>query len=337
MGLLLAFSLAVTADTEEGPYTYTVAGNQATITAFSQAYSGALSITNTLGGHSVTTIGEGAFFGCTSLTSVTIPSSVTAIGDYAFSACSSLTNIVVEPANLAYTSVDGVLFDMTQTTLIQCPGGKSGAYTIPSSVTVIGIGAFADCASLTGVTVPSSVITIGYEAFSGCLNLTRVTTPASVTTIGDSAFKLCTSLASVTIPASATTIGQAAFFNCTSLQRVYFARTPPSVGEYAFGGIVPTPTLYYLPDYASSWPSTFADCDTKLWNPVFTKTAITDGVISCTVTGSPPIPIALEATTNLAVGPWVRLCTTNLTDNSIILRDPASTNYPARFYRIIGP
>ena len=52
--------------------------------------------------------------------------------------CTSLTAITVDAANPAYSSVDGVLFDKSQTTLLQYPDGKAGAYTIPDSVTSIG-------------------------------------------------------------------------------------------------------------------------------------------------------------------------------------------------------
>jgi len=38
----------------EGDYTYTVSGTNATITSFNSSYSGALSITNSLGGYPVT-------------------------------------------------------------------------------------------------------------------------------------------------------------------------------------------------------------------------------------------------------------------------------------------
>ena len=76
---------------QEGHYTYTVTNGQAMITRFDQAYSGALSITNTLGGYPVTSIGQWAFSHCASLTAVTIPDSVTYIGANAFSPCTSLT------------------------------------------------------------------------------------------------------------------------------------------------------------------------------------------------------------------------------------------------------
>ena len=46
--------------------------------------------------------------------------------------------MTVDTNNPAYSSVDGVLFNKSQTTLIQCPGAKTGSYTIPNSVTSIG-------------------------------------------------------------------------------------------------------------------------------------------------------------------------------------------------------
>jgi hypothetical protein len=40
-----------------------------------------------------------------------------------------------------------------RTTLIRCPGGTAGTYTIPDSVTRIEIDAFSDCAHVTEITV----------------------------------------------------------------------------------------------------------------------------------------------------------------------------------------
>ena len=77
----------------EGPYNYTIQDGKASITDFDSSFSGALSITNELGGYPVTTIGDNAFCGCTSLTSVTIPASVTTIGDGVFSGCTSLASV----------------------------------------------------------------------------------------------------------------------------------------------------------------------------------------------------------------------------------------------------
>lgn len=120
----------------------------------------------------VTTIGERAFYGCNSLTSVTIPNSVTSIGDFMFYYCRNLTAINVAEDNEVYSSINGVLFDKSVTTLIKYPGGKSGKYIIPSSVKTIGNHAFAWCTNLQSAEIPLSVTSIGKAAFYYCRPLT---------------------------------------------------------------------------------------------------------------------------------------------------------------------
>ena len=137
------------------------------------AFRGCIGLTNVTISDSVTDIGSDAFYHCSSLANVVIPGSVTNIAYGAFSGCTSLLAINVDVGNSRYASVDGVLFNKSRTTLIQCPGGKTGNYTIPSSVISIGGEAFYSCTSLTSVTIPSSVIHIGY-AFGSCTSLQRV-------------------------------------------------------------------------------------------------------------------------------------------------------------------
>ena len=189
-----------------------------------QAFSSCKSLSSITIPSFLTSIGHYAFTDCTSLSSIDIPSSVTTIGVRVFEGCNSLSAINVNTENAYYKSVDGVLFNKEGTTLICCPGGKSGDYTIPSSVTSIGMYAFYKCKSLSSVIIPSSVTSIDIAVFQECTSLSSITIPSSVTSIGGNAFNSCKSLTSVTIPSSVTSIGINAFFFCTNLKNLYVLR-----------------------------------------------------------------------------------------------------------------
>jgi len=129
---------------------------------------------------SVTKIGDGAFAGCAKLTSVTIPKSVASIGYGAFTGCANLKTISVSSNNKDFSSSDGVLFNKDKTTLIAYPIGKTASsVTIPSSVTNISDGAFANCERLTSVTFKTKTPpTIGYSIFRNCAKLKTIYVPA---------------------------------------------------------------------------------------------------------------------------------------------------------------
>jgi hypothetical protein len=234
--------------------------NQTTLIQFPGAKAGNYAIPE-----SVTTIGDYAFASCAKLTSVTIPESVTSIGYEAFPYCTNLNAITIDALNASFSSVNGVLFDKSQTTLIQYPGGKGGSYTIPDSVTGLGVGAFAGCTRLTGVTIPDSLTTIEDHAFAGCYSLCSVTIPNSITYIADYAFGECTNLTSITIPTSVDTIGSSAFQNCANLTAVYFQGNEPDIGDSLFYGDDQA-IVYYLPG-TTGWGATFAGRPTAMWNP----------------------------------------------------------------------
>ena len=206
----------------------------------------------------VTSIGESAFSG-TILTNVTIPSSVTNVQNEAFAYCHLLTAITVDTLNSFYRSVAGVLFDKTQTTLIQFPGGIAGSYTIPSSVTTIGDNAFAVCA-LTNVAIGSNVTSIGDSAFEGCFSLGSITIPNSVVSIGENAFDNCSRLTSVTIPNSVTSIGESAFGGCRGLTSVTIPNSVISIGDYTFSGCSGLTSVTIANSVTSIGDQAFSSC-----------------------------------------------------------------------------
>ena len=309
----------------------------------------------------LTSIGEYAFAGCSSLRSLTIPNGVTSIGAYAFNTCyqlaslafpagvtnigtkalcfcGNLSEITVDAANPVYSSVDGVLFDKSRTTLLQCPGGKSGCYTIPEGVTNLGSTAFNYCTNLTGVVIPTSITSIPYQAFYECISLASVTIPDSVNTIANLSFAQCSSLTSLVIPASVTNIMAYAFSYCTNLSAVWFKGDQPRPDTTLFYHD-PT-TVYYLPGTAN-WGSKFGGAPTVLWNPRAKTDDDSFGVrtnqFGFTIAGSSNLVIVVEACTNLSNPAWCPVSTNTLTGGACYFSDPDWTNYRARLYRFRSP
>ena len=209
-------------------------------------------------GSSVTSIGFHAFYGCNSLISVTIPNSLTAIGPGAFMYCTALFYVDVNNPN--YSGSNGVLYNKSQTTLVQCPVSKTGSFVIPSSVTSVGSYSFNGCSGLTSVIIPNSVTAIGSNAFDACTGLTTVAIPNSVTSIGYYVFYGCSGLTYVNIPNSVTSIGPYAFYYCTGLTFVIIPNSVTSIGHDAFWKCSGLTALTIPASVTSIGNSAFAYC-----------------------------------------------------------------------------
>ncbi|MEE1153976.1 MAG: leucine-rich repeat protein, partial [Acutalibacteraceae bacterium] len=221
------------------------------------AFYGCHSLTDLSLGSSVETIREGAFQDCNALEEVTIPNSVKTINNNAFanneslknvtigSGCTSihanafagdtaLESITVSADNTTYSSVDGTLLNKDKTAILLYPKARSGAYTIPDSITSLGDSTFSDCKNLTEIVIGKGITEISKNAFSGCTALTKVVIGDNVTTIGSSAFVNCTALEKVVISDSVKTIGESAFSQCAKITQVTFGKNVTSIGGYAF-------------------------------------------------------------------------------------------------------
>jgi hypothetical protein len=99
-----------------------------------QAFYGCTYLTNIVMMDGLKTIGNNAFSGCKSLPDFTLPSSVDKVGGDVFEGCVQLRAIMAEAANPQFSSVNGVLFSKSGSTLIECPAGKRGVVVIPAGV-----------------------------------------------------------------------------------------------------------------------------------------------------------------------------------------------------------
>lgn len=169
-------------------------------------------------------IGNGAFYGCASLAAIAIPRNVICVGLDAFRGCASLEAFTVEE-NPAYVAQEGVLMERCESLgengrwepdgtyrLLCYPMARTGAYTVPDGVSVIGQAAFEHCTNLTGVTFPEGLVHIENSAFLGCTGLTGVVIPESVTSIDYAGFWGCDNLAVVVIENENMDIAEDAFF-----------------------------------------------------------------------------------------------------------------------------
>jgi hypothetical protein len=102
-------------------------------------------------------------------------------------------------------------------------------------------------------------------------------------------------------------------------------------------------TVYYLPG-TTGWPippSRFYGRPAFLWNPAVQRD-VSFGFVSdrfgFNISGTTNIPVVVETATNLTSGAWTPVLTNTLgSTGSFFFSDPASTNTPARFYRIVWP
>ncbi|MBD5304599.1 MAG: leucine-rich repeat protein [Bacteroides sp.] len=192
----------------------------------------------------------GLFADCTRLKNITLPNSLIAIQRDAFARssqlsdlsipmnvyelspsadCVNLSTIDVAKANPYFSSIDGVLFNKDATEILWFPLGKTGHYSLPSSITTIGERAFAGT-HITSLSIPESVTDIRRGAFAG------------------------SALEEIELPDNITNISEGMFQDCSSLQCVKLGNGVEFIGNYVFDGTTLT-SLYIgatLPPYASA-------------------------------------------------------------------------------------
>ena len=285
VGSMLTVSRAWAATATVGgvKWSYTVSGSSATVTGASPV-KGNVAVPSSLGGYTVTSIGDRAFYECQDLTGVTIPEGVTSMGEFVFTRCRKLTKVTILGnvtndwidgwgipfsgcTNIATIALGDQMTKIGAFMFIGCSGLTS--LTIPDGVTSVGEYAFRDCSKLADVTIGQGVTSIGEFAFGSCGKLTKVTILGNVTNdwphyspfvgsasiatvvlgdkmtkIGEQMFSGCSGLTSLTIPDGVKSIGDFAFSECAGLTSMKIPNSVTDIGFYALNECTGLKTLY---------------------------------------------------------------------------------------------
>lgn len=196
-----------------------------------------------------TYIPNAAFYECTNLRNISIPQNVTKIEDLAFALCSSLEKIEVANGNKNYCSLNGVLMDYNQTTVVTCPEGYIGSFACPSSVIKLEINTFANCENLTEVILSKNITTIPANAFEDCRSLKSIILHEGITGINSSAFYGCSKLSEITFPSTLSTINSQAFYGCLELKSITSkAISVPQCSTDAFKNLTYDNCVLFVPN-----------------------------------------------------------------------------------------
>ena len=184
----------------------------------------------------IKTIGDGAFEGCDALKTLDYSGTKDqrnsiSIGDGNATLQTLLSPVKLEFIIMRSTSSYGVKASGTYDvgTEIVIPSTHNGM-----PVTYILDGAFQGT-DIKSVQIPSSVTVIGNKAFANCTYLEQIEIPSGVTQIGNDAFNGCKKISTLTIPEKISVLGENAFANCSSLKTVYYNAVSCSSGGYSVG------------------------------------------------------------------------------------------------------
>ncbi len=172
------------------------------------------------------TIRDKAIYSCSKLESVVLPARLTAFGTNTISSCSALTSIDIAGTGGSFTAKGEtgrkVLCNAAGDTIIFCPKGMTGEFTIPNGITTIGEAAFQSCNKLTKITIPGFVTEIQKDAFKSCsgMEVLDLTEEGYALTIRESAFYSCSGLYSVTLPKRLVKMEANAFGSTSKLTKV---------------------------------------------------------------------------------------------------------------------
>lgn len=206
-----------------------------------------------------------AFAGCNAVTELRFGKNVQSIVLTAFNGCSALVDVHVDSGNAAYSSSDGLIYNVSQDELLFVPVQKQEIQLSDSLLQLTLKSLFSACLNLTSIQIGASTANIDFTVFENCSALSQVqvskdnTSYAAqsgivydksfatvlfapravtsvdfaqgVTAIAADAFSSCAAVENIVVPDTVQSIGYGAFAGCTGLNSL----TVPFIGERADG------------------------------------------------------------------------------------------------------
>lgn len=115
---------------------------------------------------SLTAIDNQAFRG-SKLTTLHLTAGISHVDYTIFNACTDITAITAAEDNAVYAAEDDILYNKTKTTLLLSAKKSNATVNVPSTVTLIGAGAFGNCSDLTLVCSQATPPSLGTDALAG--------------------------------------------------------------------------------------------------------------------------------------------------------------------------
>ena len=191
-------------------------------------------ITSYIFDSNITSIANYAFEGCNLITDITFKGDIVSIGKIgssdapnecsAFNDCKNLESINLPNTTTTskFSSLDGILFDKDQKTLIKYPQAMDGdanqTYEALDFTKTFANNAFQGCNKIKNIKT-NGVETIGDHGFDSSI-LESPTLGDKVTTIGKYAYNNCNRLTSISINSATSSIGYGAFNYCPNLSSI---------------------------------------------------------------------------------------------------------------------
>lgn len=192
----------------------------------------------------------GPFANMSSLKEISLPASLLEAGEWPFAHCPSLEKISVDPSNPKYYSLDGCLYSREPESIVRVPEAVGiTSFEIPSGITVIDGGCFADNSSIRSLRIGKDVTTIAAEALKFLWLESVSVDPASrnlvvyqkalyETILGQMRALVylppfC-GIRKIELPSSVTSVESSAFWKNYILSTVVLGERVQSIGSYAF-------------------------------------------------------------------------------------------------------